>query len=169
MDTAVLRNYKIPILLGGISLVAIVVSVVLLVKSTQTTEPIRFSSEEASGSALSAGAITVDIEGAVERPGVYTLPAGSRVEDAITAAGGLGNGVDEEIFAKTVNRAAKITDGAKLYIPVIGLDQTSHNLSPLLRSPDGSPQKRAGISKLRNSGAVGCVTRRGTGHGTKNH
>lgn len=129
MVEAILRNYKIPILLGGISVFAIVVSIVLLVKSTQTTEPIRFSSEEASGSALGAATITVDVEGAVLRPGVYTLPGGARVEDAITAAGGLGSDADEELFAQTFNRAAKITDGAKLYIPKLGVDQTSHTVS----------------------------------------
>ncbi|MCX6794175.1 MAG: ComEA family DNA-binding protein [Candidatus Gottesmanbacteria bacterium] len=134
MDAAaILRNYKIPILLGGISVLAIVVSIVLLVKSTQTADPILFSSvEEASGPASPAGGsatLTIDVEGAVELPGVYTLPAGSRVEDAITAAGGLGSDVDEEVFAKTVNRAAKITDGAKLYIPKAGVDQTSNNIS----------------------------------------
>jgi competence protein ComEA len=122
----IFRTYKIPILLGGISVLAIVVSIVLLVQSTQTVEPIRFSTDEASGSALGAATITVDVEGAVERPGVYILLAGSRVEDAITAAGGLGSGVDEELFAKTINRAAKITDGAKLYIPKAGIDQASH-------------------------------------------
>jgi hypothetical protein len=101
MDTTVFRTYKIPILLVGISMLAIVLSIVLLVKSTQTIEPIRFSLDEASESALSTAAMTVDIEGAVVNPGVYTtLPAGSRVEDAITVAGGLVPGVDEAVFAK---------------------------------------------------------------------
>ena len=127
MDAAlVFRTYKIPILLGGVSILAIVISIVLLVQSTQMTEPIRFSSEEASGSALGASTLTVDIEGAVAHAGVYTLPSGSRVEDAIIAAGGLASDADEELFAKTFNRAAKITDGAKIYIPGIGVDQTSH-------------------------------------------
>jgi len=130
MDVTVLKNYKLPILLGGISVFAIVLSIVLLVQSVQTTEPIQFSSEEASGSSLGATTmITVDVEGAVINPGVYTLSAGARVEGAITAAGGLGSDVDSEAFAKTINRAAKITDGAKLYIPKVGEDQTSHNLS----------------------------------------
>ncbi len=57
---------------------------------------------------------------AAPRPGVYTLPQGSRVEDAITAAGGLGSAADEVLYAKTINRAAKIVDGAKLYIPAKG-------------------------------------------------
>jgi competence protein ComEA len=122
-----IAKYKVPLMLGGVSVLAIVISIVLLVKSTQTTTPIEFSSDksEASGSAM----LTIDVEGAVASPGVYTLPAGSRVEDAIAAAGGLGPDADEELLAKTVNRAQKMTDGAKIYIPVMDTDQTSHNSS----------------------------------------
>ena len=133
MDVAeVLRNYKTPILLGGISIVSIILSIVLLVKSTQTTTPIQFSSDttEASRSAT----ITVDIEGAVVNPGVYTLPAGSRVEDAIVAAGGLGSGADGDAFAKTMNRAMKLVDGGKIYVPSLSSSPLSPQfpLSPLI-------------------------------------
>jgi competence protein ComEA len=120
MDAATLRTYKIPILLGGISVFSIVVSLVLLVKSTQTAAtPIQFSSDgaEASGSALGAAIVTVDVEGAVVHPGVYTLPVDSRVEDAIQAAGGLESDADEELFARTMNRAMKLVDGGKIYVP----------------------------------------------------
>jgi len=115
MDAATLRTYKIPILLGGVSVLAIIVSIVLLVQSTQTTTPIQFSSDtsEASGAAT----ITVDVEGAVTSPGVYTLSGGARVEDALAAAGGLESDADEELFAKTMNRAMKLVDGGKIYIP----------------------------------------------------
>ena len=128
MDTAaILRTYKIPLLLGGVSVIAIVISIVLLVQSAQTTTPIEFSSDRVEAS--SAATLTVDVEGAVINPGVYMLSAGSRVEDAIVAAGGLAADADEELFAKTMNRAQKMTDGAKVYIPEIGTDQTSHNIS----------------------------------------
>lgn len=123
----IFHTYKIPMILGGVSVLAIVISVILLVKSTQTTTPIEFSSDQVEAS--SSATLTIDVEGAVAHAGVYILPAGSRVEDAITAAGGLGGEVDEELLAKTINRAQKMTDGAKLYIPEIGNDQTSHNIS----------------------------------------
>ena len=115
----VFRIYKLPIILGGASLFTIILSGVLLVKSIQTTAPIEFSedSTEASGSALGAGTVAVDIEGAVVRPGFYTLPAGSRVEDAIAAAGGLAPEADLTTLAKTINRAAKVLDGGKIFIP----------------------------------------------------
>lgn len=64
--------------------------------------------------------IAVDIEGAVQKPGVYKLPLDSRVQDMLIAAGGLAKDADREKVAKSLNLAAKLTDGAKLYIPFIG-------------------------------------------------
>src|SRR4051794_33596158 len=49
-----------------------------------------------------ASDLVVDVTGAVERPGVYRLPAGSRVEDAIQRAGGATGKAELE----AVNRAA---------------------------------------------------------------
>jgi competence protein ComEA len=74
----------------------------------------------------------------VVNPGVYELPGRSRVEDAIVAAGGLTSEADEERIALTLNRAANLVDGAKLYIPKTGESTapvTSYNLesqSPLV-------------------------------------
>lgn len=156
MDAAVLRTYKIPILLGGVSVFAIIVSIVLLVKSTQTTTPIQFSSDNTEAS--SAAAITVDVEGAVVHPGVYTLPAGSRVEDAITAAGGLESDADEELFAKTMNRAMKLVDGGKIYVPSLSsspvspLRQLADPLSPLISVNTASQ------SELESLPGIGPVT-----------
>jgi len=115
---SIVRAYKIPIILGATSLFTIIASIVLLVQSLQTPMPIQFSEDEtASGSALGASNLAVDVEGAVVSPGVYTLPAGSRVEDAIQAAGGLAPEADLTTLAKTINRAAKVLDGGKIFIP----------------------------------------------------
>jgi len=62
------------------------------------------------------GELLVDIEGAVVKPGVYRLPAGSRIDDAIAASGGFSRQADTAMVAKTFNRAAKLIDGSKLYI-----------------------------------------------------
>ena len=64
--------------------------------------------------------ITIDIEGAVEKPGVYKLPAQSRIQDALIAAGGLSQNADRQKIAQTVNLAAPLTDSAKLYLPAVG-------------------------------------------------
>lgn len=57
--------------------------------------------------------IVIDISGEVVNPGVYHLPEGSRVNDAIDAAGGLTNDCD----INYINRAEIIHDGLKIYIP----------------------------------------------------
>jgi competence protein ComEA len=61
--------------------------------------------------------IYVDVGGAVENPGVYKLLQGSRIGDALVAAGGLSEKSDREWVAKTLNLASEVKDGGKLYIP----------------------------------------------------
>jgi competence protein ComEA len=57
--------------------------------------------------------IVVDVTGAVATPGLYSLPEGSRVNDAITAAGGFLENADKS----TINLAAPVKDGDKIHIP----------------------------------------------------
>lgn len=64
-----------------------------------------------------SGEIVVEVSGAVEKPGVYRFRSGSRVDDALIAAGGLSLSADREWVDKMLNRAAKLADGQKLYIP----------------------------------------------------
>ena len=56
--------------------------------------------------------VIVDVAGGVNRPGVYTLPANSRVVDAIKAAGGIKKGAD----ASEINQARVLKDGEQIYI-----------------------------------------------------
>ncbi len=121
------KTYRLPIILGLVSIFFIIVSLTILIKSVQTNTPITFTSDEATvagvmrGGGLPAGRqVVVDVSGGVVRPGVYTLALGSRVEDAIAAAGGLSGEADTVRLAKVVNRAAKLSDGAKIYIPIMG-------------------------------------------------
>ena len=57
--------------------------------------------------------VVVHVAGAVARPGVYRLPAGSRVDDAVKRAGGAGAGADPE----AVNLAARLADGQQVVVP----------------------------------------------------
>ncbi|MFC4001422.1 helix-hairpin-helix domain-containing protein [Prauserella oleivorans] len=58
--------------------------------------------------------LVVSVVGKVARPGLVTVPAGSRVADAIDAAGGTTRGAD----LLTVNLARKLADGEQLYVGV---------------------------------------------------
>ena len=60
--------------------------------------------------------IVVDISGAVVEPGVYDLPANSRIRDAVLVAGGL----TDEADRSRINMAAKIGDGQKIYVLAVG-------------------------------------------------
>ncbi|MDW5593483.1 helix-hairpin-helix domain-containing protein [Conexibacter stalactiti] len=74
------------------------------------------ASASASASAsdeLAAGAVVVDVKGAVRRPGVYRLATGARVLDAVERAGGLSHRADR----RGVNLAARVTDGGEVIVP----------------------------------------------------
>jgi competence protein ComEA len=60
--------------------------------------------------------IVIDVAGAVRRPGVYRLPAGARVVDAIDRAGGPAGGA----LLEGINRAARLTDGQQVTVPERG-------------------------------------------------
>lgn len=63
-----------------------------------------------------AGTLAVFVSGAVAKPGVYTLAVGSRVADAVAAAGGPTSQADLE----ATNLAARISDEEHISIPVVG-------------------------------------------------
>jgi competence protein ComEA len=72
------------------------------------------------GAAASPQTIVVQVAGAVMRPGVYTLPVGSRVADAIRAAGGYSADVDPRQAETKLNLAAKLTDAESVVVPRVG-------------------------------------------------
>lgn len=61
----------------------------------------------------SGGEVVVDVTGAVRRPGVYRLPLGSRVDDAVARAGGVLGRANLE----AINRAARLADGQQVVVP----------------------------------------------------
>lgn len=80
------------------------------------------------------GEIGVYVVGAVLNPGIYFLPQGSRVEDALEAAGG----PTEEADLARVNLAKRVYDEEQIYVSQLGEE------NPPLSPPSGSPGGQAG-------------------------
>jgi competence protein ComEA len=84
-------------------------------------EPVDpFASASAPVAVATADLLVVDVEGAVLRPGIIELPAGSRVADAVEAVGGYTPNADLAAAAAQVNLAAVLHDGQQIVVPVVG-------------------------------------------------
>jgi competence protein ComEA len=76
--------------------------------------------------------IQVYVTGAVVHSGVYALPAGSRIEQAIQAAGGATAQADLE----AINLAEILEDGSQVVVPTRALPQTKVAASPAVQATD---------------------------------
>lgn len=85
--------------------------------------------------------ITVDIKGAVKAPGIYDLPVGSRVNDAVQKAGGLTDQAD----SKSLNLAQKVSDEALVYVPTKGEEASQQSGSGATSST--SKEKKVNLNK----------------------
>lgn len=78
--------------------------------------------------------IVVQVDGAVNKPGVYNLSGDIRGIDAVNAAGGLRQDAD----TTALNLASKVQDGAKITVPVKGEQQTAQNTSGTASGQSGT-------------------------------
>ena len=86
--------------------------------------------------------ITVDVKGAVKAPGIYDLPVGSRVNDAVQKAGGL----TEQADSKSLNLAQKVSDEALVYVPTKGEEVASQQTASGTTSST-SKEKKVNLNK----------------------
>lgn len=61
--------------------------------------------------------VTIDLEGALNKPGIYRLSSRKRLFEAIREAGGLADNADREYVYHEINLASYIHDQDKIYIP----------------------------------------------------
>ena len=99
--------------------------------------------------------ITVDVKGAVKSPGIYDLPVGSRVNDAVQKAGGL----TEQADSKSINLAQKVSDEALVYVPTKGEEAASQQTASGTDSSTSKAKKvninKASLEELKQVKGLG--------------
>jgi competence protein ComEA len=98
--------------------------------------------EAPAGFSLGGGGpdVVVDVSGEVRRPGVYRLPAGSRVTDAVERAGGAA----ADAALEAINLAARLSDGQQVLVPA--------------GTPDGGVAAVAGAGSEEGPISLGSAT-----------
>ena len=91
-----------------------------------TAQPSANPSESAQGGASGEATVRVHVAGAVNNPGVYTLPAQGRAVDAIAAASGAAADADLD----RVNLAGSLSDGVQIYVPHRGETAAPAQIQP---------------------------------------
>ena len=151
-----IKEYKIIVICTGLGLL---VGGFFLLKPTPQT-PVKETNLQAEVAAVSKGSstekevkeekeepleqdlITVDVKGAVKSPGIYDLPVGSRVNDAVQKAGGL----TEQADSKSLNLAQKVSDEALVYVPTKGEEAASQQTGSGTASST-SKEKKVNLNK----------------------
>ena len=98
--------------------------------------------------------ITVDVKGAVKTPGIYDLPVGSRINDAVQKAGGLSDNAD----SKSINLAQKISDEALVYVPTKeeAISQDTHSNASNTKENKKVNLNKASLEELKQVKGLGA-------------
>ena len=107
-------------------------------KNSSIEKEVKEEKEES----LEQDLITVDVKGAVKSPGIYDLPVGSRVNDAVQKAGGL----TEQADSKSLNLAQKVSDEALVYVPTKG-EETASQQTASGTASSTSKEKKVNLNK----------------------
>lgn len=137
----------------------ILLSIGLMQFVLQPKEDIQFIPGEAVEGASTAE-IFVDVSGEVQKPGVYKIDSKARTQDALVAAGGLTADADRSYVSKSMNLAAPLTDGMKIYIPKHDeMSPASSNMRIASGSVSGLISINSGSSsELESLPGIGPVT-----------
>lgn len=114
--------------------------------ATVSLAPASGTTAPASAPAAPVREMWVDVAGAVRRPGLYKVPAGSRLAAALEQAGGVSRRGDEA----GVNLAAPLRDGEQVIVPARG----AAGAVPAAAGADGSAGGASGAAAAAGSGPI---------------
>lgn len=145
----------------GLAIVALVAAVVVVFAAARAIDERTAPAIIIDNSLVQPG-IVVDLRGEVARPGVYELPAGSRLDDAIVAAGGLTDDAD----LTQLNLAARLQDGSIVTVPGIAamVPQASGDDASLGSTQNGNAA--GGLINLNTASGAELETLPGVGEVT---
>ena len=103
--------------------------------------------------------VTVDVKGAVKKPGVYQLQSNSRVQDALEKAGGM----TEEADLKSINQAQKLSDEAVVYVAKVGENAVDVTASTPTSATSGTGQAKSTLVNLNTATEADFQTISGIG------
>lgn len=118
-----------------------------------------FSSSGGQGIQVSSGTgsdVVVDVTGAVTRPGVYRLPAGARVTDAVERAGGATGAA----MLEAINLAAHLADGQQVVVPKRGPAGVAAGIASAASEEGPISLGTATVEQLDTIDGIGPVTAR---------
>jgi competence protein ComEA len=112
----------------AIGAVAVAAAVYFVWQSQPTPQPLPPPTPTALVTPTAAATIrlTVHVTGKVRKPGVYLLPAGTRVADAVTAAGG----PSRTSATGSLNLARRLIDGEQIVVGAPGTSAAASGASP---------------------------------------
>jgi competence protein ComEA len=148
----IFSKYRVPIITVLIGLTFLACGIIFwkggLTSSTSKVEVLSSST-----SSPDTSKITVEIAGQVEKPGVYKMDIDARVNDLLVIAGGLSSSADRVWTDKYLNRASKLTDGQKIYIP-----NTNEQKNVLSAKTNGGDQTISSPNLVNSGGLVNINT-----------
>ena len=156
-----LENLPKEIIVAVFGLVLIVAGVIFI-KNSQTVAPTPEVMGESNQ--IDAQQIYIDISGAIAIPGVYKMDSQARVEDVLNQAGGLTADADAKYIETSLNRAAKLTDGQKIYVPRKGeekVQSTGYKAQGKININAGSQAELEALPGIGPATAVKIIAGRG--------
>jgi len=122
---------------------------------------VQIIGSQETGDRSQLGELVIDVSGEVIRPGVYKLSGGARVEEALAAAGGLTGEADTNYIEKYLNRAMRLLDGQKIYIPKLNAENDESSAENNLVSINkGTQAELEGLPGIGSERAAKIVSNR---------